>query len=189
MLKEADLIEEWKKQDPFLLDAEGLQRFLDERIPKVLKEEEKEAKHKWELFFSMWERPVVYDQLGAAWADTVPGWLKSQILIERLIQVIKGEEGRATDAEVVAHLYTASLSRPLDRDWTEIYCKLATDVMKRARQGRNYEQIEKELGIRELTEYQVGLLNELKRDLWDAGIRASKDRRRERRGRVKNLYP
>jgi len=110
------LVEEWKKQDPFLLDVDGFQKFLDERIPKVLKEEEKEGERKWNLLFSAFERPVVYDSMGRAWSDTLPSWIGNEILLERLIQVMKGEEGKATDAEVVAHLYTASMSRPLDHE-------------------------------------------------------------------------
>lgn len=181
-----DLVQEWRKQDPFLMDIDGFQKFLDKRIPQVLKEQEKLAKHKWNLFFSMWERPIVYDSFGRLWADTVPQWLKVEIILERLIQVMTGEEGMATDAEVVAHLYTASLARPIGH-WTQIYLYLTIKVMNRAGQKRDYAALEKELGIKELTIYQQDKVDHLKRDLWNAGMRAAKEKRRERKRKLKNL--
>jgi len=183
----AQLVEEWKKQDPFLLDVDGFQKFLDERIPKVLKEEEKEGERKWNLLFSAFERPVVYDSMGHAWTDTLPSWIGNEILLERLIQVMKGEEGKATDAEVVAHLYTASMSRPLDHEWTNIYCYLVCQLMRRCKRASNIDQIEKELGVRPLDDYEQQVLDRLKRDIWDAGMRASEKKRQERKRMLKNL--
>lgn len=181
------LVEEWKKKDPFLLDVDGFQKFLDQRIPKVLKEEEKEAEHKWDLLFSAFERSVVYDTMGRAWVDTLPAWIRGEILLERLIQVMKGEEGKVTDAEVVAHLYTVSMSRPLGGDWTKIYCYLVCQLMRRCKKASNIDQVEKELGVTPLDSYEKKLLNDLKRGLWDAGMRASKKKRRERKRMLKNL--
>ena len=183
----AELVEEWKKHDPFLLDIEGFQNFLDERIPKVLKEEEKEAKRKCNLLFSAFERPVVYDSMGRAWVDTLPAWTRGEILNERLIQVIKGEEGKATDSEVVAHLYTASMARALPHEWVNIYAYLVRQLMRRAKRASNIDQIEKELRVRPLDDYEQRLLDRLKRDMWDAGMRASKQKRRERKRMLKNL--
>jgi len=181
------LVEEWKKKDPYLLDVDGFQQFLDERIPKVLKEEEKEAEHKWNLLFSSFERPVVYDTMGRAWTDTLPAWIRGEILLERLTQVMKGEEGKATDAEVVAHLYTATMARPTGHEWTNIYCYLVCQLMRRCKKASNIDQIEKELNVRPLSDYEQNLLDGLKRDLWDAGMRASEQKRRERKRRLKNL--
>jgi len=183
----AQLVEEWKKKDPFLIDVEGFEKFLNDRIPKVLKEEDEEAKRKWSLLLSAFERPVVYDSMGRAWVDTLPDWIRGEILLERLIQVIKGEEGKATDAEVVAHLYTASMSRALDHEWTNIYCYLVCQLMRRCKKASNIDQIEKELGVRPLDVYEQQLLDRLKRDLWDAGIRASEKKRREHKRMLKNL--
>ena len=173
----AQLVEEWKKRgDPFLVDAEGFQEFLDKRIPKVLKEEEKEGKRRWSLLFSAFERPVVYDSMGRAWVVTLPAWIRGEILLERLIQVMKGEEGKATDAEVVAHLYTAFMARPLGYEWTKIHCCLVCQLMRRAKKASNIDQVEKELGVRPLDDYEQRLLDRLKRDIWDAGMRASKQK-------------
>ena len=184
----AQLVEEWKKKgDPFLLDAEGFQKFIDERIPKVLKEEKKEGERKWNLLFSAFERPVVYDSMGRAWVDTLPKWIKNEILLERLIQVMKGQEGKATDAEVVAHLYTACMARALPHEWVNIYAYLVCRLMRRAKRASNIDQIEKELKVRPLDDYEQQLLNRLKRNIWDSGMRASKQKRRERKRMLKNL--
>jgi hypothetical protein len=55
------------------------------------------------------------------WGDTLPEWLKTAITLERLevnMRALKGEEMTGTDAEACAHLYTASLTQPMDSDWT-----------------------------------------------------------------------
>lgn len=31
----AQLVEEWKQHDPFLIDVDGFQHFLDEQIPRL----------------------------------------------------------------------------------------------------------------------------------------------------------
>jgi len=63
--------------------------------------------------------PMLYHPGG--WEDSLPQDLKQQVIIERLLLVAKGEWDRATDAEVICYLYTASLARPLGGDWTDIY--------------------------------------------------------------------
>ncbi len=58
------------------------------------------------------------------WGDTLPDWVKTQITLERLVmnmRALKGEEMTGTDAEACAYLYTASLTAPMDDDWTQIY--------------------------------------------------------------------
>jgi len=58
------------------------------------------------------------------WGDTLPEWLKGAITLERLIENVRAlKEGQmtGTDAEACAYLYTASLTQPMDHDWTQIY--------------------------------------------------------------------
>jgi len=59
--------------------------------------------------------------------------------------------------------------------------------MRRAKKASNIDQIEKELGVRPLDDYEQQVLERLKRNLWDAGMRASKQKRRERKRTLKNL--
>ena len=46
-MSEQTLVQEWMKKDPYLLDAEGLQKFLAEKMPEVVKKQEERAKRKW----------------------------------------------------------------------------------------------------------------------------------------------
>jgi len=59
--------------------------------------------------------------------------------------------------------------------------------MRRCKRASNIDQIEKELGVRPLDDYEQQLLDGLKRDIWDAGMRASEKKRRERKRMLKNL--
>jgi len=70
------------------------------------------------------------------WGDTLPDWLKSTITLERLemnMRALKGEEMTGTDAEACAYLNTASLTQPMDHDWTQIYLYIATKVYEKWR--------------------------------------------------------
>ena len=58
------------------------------------------------------------------WGDSLPDWLKNAIVLERLTENMKetkGEQPTGTDAEACAYLNTASLSAPMDNDWSQIY--------------------------------------------------------------------
>jgi len=71
---------------------------------------------------------------GGGWEDTLPDWIKGAITMERLIEnmkSLKGEEPTGTDAEALAYMYPLTLSHPIDRDWTQIYCYLTTTVMEK----------------------------------------------------------
>src|SRR4030067_1593515 len=62
------------------------------------------------------------------WGDSLPEWLKNAITLERLAENMKetkGEQPAGTDAEACAYLNTASLSAPMDGDWSQIYLYVA----------------------------------------------------------------
>lgn len=53
-------------------------------------------------------------------------WIKNEIPIQRIAYLMlkykgKEKEGRSIDFEALAYLYTASLSRPLPDEYSEIY--------------------------------------------------------------------
>jgi hypothetical protein len=63
------------------------------------------------------------------WGDILPEWLKTAITLERMadnLKAIKGGEPTGTDAEACAYLNTASLTAPMDNDWSQIYLYVAT---------------------------------------------------------------
>ncbi|MDE1821166.1 MAG: hypothetical protein KGJ23_07975 [Euryarchaeota archaeon] len=78
--------------------------------------------------------PVIV--MPGGWGETLPEWLKGAVKMERLAQNA-ADLGRsapskeAGDAEVVAYLYTASLTRPMGDRLTKVYLNLAPKVMER----------------------------------------------------------
>lgn len=111
------------------------------------------------------------------WGDTLPEWLKETITLERLVmnmKALKGEEMTGTDAEACAYLYTASLTAPMDSDWTQIYLYIA---------GKVYSQWEKtempeDIRVESLRDDQLRDLNRLKEWIYRqrARIRLERDR-------------
>jgi hypothetical protein len=95
------------------------------------------------------------------WGDTLPEWLKSTITLERLIEnmrALKGEEMTGTDAEACAYLYTASLTVPMDSDWSEIYLYVAGKVYSSWKKTEMPEDIR----VESLRDDQLRDLNRLK---------------------------
>ena len=73
------------------------------------------------------------------WGDTLPEWLKTSITLERLamnMKALKGEEMTGTDAEACAYLNTASLTQPMNHDWTQIYLYIAGKTYTRWKKPR-----------------------------------------------------
>ena len=117
---------------------------------------------------------IVFDP---SWADVLPDWLKGEIKLQRLAQLMKGEEGIATDAEALAYVSNASLAMPLASDWVEIYQYLLTKVMR--------EKVPQELRKQSLDDYRMGLLRELQQWLWKQRAKAREERARSQRARAK----
>ena len=118
------------------------------------------------------------------WGDTLPEWLKGAITMERLMEnmkALKGGELTGTDAEACAYLYTASLTAPMDYDWSQIYLYVATQTYKRC--GKN--QMPSDIAVDSINDYQLRELNRLKAWLYRqrVKIRTEKDRA-ERRERI-----
>ena len=119
---------------------------------------------------------IVFDP---SWADVLPDWLKGEIKLQRLAQLMKGEEGIATDVEALAYVSNASLAMPLASDWVEIYQYLLTRVMK--------EKVTEELRRENLDDYRMSLLKELKQWLWRKRAKYRQERQRAERAEAKAL--
>ncbi len=117
------------------------------------------------------------------WGDSLPEWLKTAITIERMamnMKALKGEEMIGTEAEACAYLYTASLTAPMDSDWSEIYLYLANQVVRRNRDT----EIPQDIVVESLSDYRMGELCRLKRWLYERRVKARQERERgERRER------
>jgi hypothetical protein len=95
------------------------------------------------------------------WGDTLPEWLKGAITLERLemnMRALKGKEMTGTDAEACAYLYTASLTVPMDQDWSQIYLYVATRVYKRWGKG----EMPSDIAVDSISDYQMRELSRLK---------------------------
>jgi len=114
------------------------------------------------------------------WGDTLPDWLKNTITLERLamnMKALKGEEMTGTDAEACAYLYTASLTQPMDHDWTQIYLYIA---------GKTYTQwgkseMPQDIVVASINDYQMADLNRLKAWLYHKRTTVRLDRERAER--------
>jgi hypothetical protein len=117
---------------------------------------------------------IVFDP---SWADTLPDWLKVEIKMQGLIQLMTGEEGIATDAEALAYVSNASLSVPLDSEWVDIYQYLLTKVMK--------DKVPDELRKESPDDWQEEILGDLKQWLWQQRIKGRKQKVKEERAKAK----
>ena len=111
------------------------------------------------------------------WGDTLPEWLKNAITMERLamnMRALKGEEMTGTDAEACAYLYTASLTQPMDHDWTQIYLYIATRTYRRWSKNEMLGDIT----VDSLRDDQMLDLNRLKAWLYHKRITVRLDRNR-----------
>jgi hypothetical protein len=117
------------------------------------------------------------------WGDTLPEWLKGAITLERLemnLKALRGEEMTGTDAEACAYLYTAGLTAPMDRDWTQVYLYIATQTYRRWGKG----EMPADIAVDSLIDEQMSELNRLKKWLYRQRIRIRLERDRvERRQR------
>jgi len=116
------------------------------------------------------------------WGDSLPDWIKEAVTIERLIanaKQLKGEEPTGTDAEAVAYLYTASLTAPIDSDWTQIYLYLTRKVML---QNKKIEgDVPPDIKVESINDYQQMELRRFKRWLYETRVRARQDKDRAKR--------
>jgi hypothetical protein len=99
------------------------------------------------------------------WGDSLPEWLKNAITLERLIENMKETKGKlptGTDAEACAYLNTASLTAPMDGDWSQIYLYVAGKTYTRWQKSEMPDDIR----VESLTDRQTADLNRLKEWLY-----------------------
>lgn len=118
------------------------------------------------------------------WGDSLPEWLKNAITLERLTENMKAakeEQPSGTDAEACAYLNTASLTVPMDSDWSQIYLYIAGKTYTRWRKGEMPEDIR----VESLTDQQMADLNRLKEWLYRRRTTARQEQERAERRQQK----
>ncbi len=122
------------------------------------------------------------------WGDSLPDWLKTSITLERLVmnmRVLKGELPTGTDAEACAYLNTASLTQPMDHDWTQIYLYIATKVYEKWRTKESGVTMPDDIRVESLNDDQMRDLNRLKAWLYQKRTTVREDRERAERRQKK----
>ena len=116
------------------------------------------------------------------WGDSLPEWLKNAITLERLtenLKATKGEQPTGTDAEACAYLNTASLTAPMDGDWSHIYLYVAGKTYMRWQKGEMPDDIR----VDSLNGQQTADLNRLKEWLYRQRVKATQDKDKTERRR------
>jgi len=86
-----------------------------------------------------------------------------------------------TDAEACAYLYTASLTQPMDHDWTQIYLYIATQTYRQW--GKN--EMPGDIAVDSIRDDQMGELRRLKEWLYKNRTQVREDRERAERRQKK----
>ncbi len=112
------------------------------------------------------------------WGDDLPEWLRTRVTMERLIEnmqaIREGRDVTATDAEAACYLFTASLTYPMNHDWTEIYLYVAGGEMK----GEAKSEIPDDIKVEALTESQWHDLKQLKDWIYRQRVKYRKEKAR-----------
>ena len=120
------------------------------------------------------------------WGDSLPEWLKNAITLDRLTENMKstkGEQPTGTDAEACAYLNTASLTMPMDGDWSQIYLYVASKTYNRWRK----DEMPKDISVDSLTDQQMADLNRLKQWLYCRRTTARQEIKRAERLQQKEV--
>lgn len=121
------------------------------------------------------------------WGDTLPDWLKETITLERLVEnmrALKDGDMTGTDAEACAYLYTLSLTQMPSHDWIEIYLYVAGKVYEKHRTKDSGVTLPDDIRRDKISDYQMGLLKQLKRSIYESRVKLREERERGER-RVK----
>jgi hypothetical protein len=140
-----------------LFNLQEFEKHKNSPVPETAREGRKQLD---ELVHALTD-PIVLHR--SPWADTLPEWVRGQIIMERMAALIKGDPGMATDAEAMAYIYPASLDAPLDHDWSEIYLYVSTKTMEKA--GKT---VPPDIRVDKLDNYRMGLLRDLKRSIYNS---------------------
>lgn len=112
---------------------------------------------------------AIYDPVivfPGGWGESLPEWLRQEIELERMKQVMEGSKAsrrpeEATDAEALAYMYTASFLYPMPSDLVEVYLWLGKRAM-----GEQYPEHPPIEPPEELDQNQKDFLDGLKRWIW-----------------------
>ncbi|OUR98383.1 hypothetical protein A9Q86_15165 [Flavobacteriales bacterium 33_180_T64] len=110
----------------------------------------------------------------SAWQDTIPKDILKNIKLSRLLCSMQQEE-MASLTETLAYIMPRTYEAPMPTEWVNIYIWLG---LQYASQFKNKEQLNAmtDISPSKLSEYEMGLLNNLRRWIYDKRRKALKDK-------------
>ncbi len=110
----------------------------------------------------------------SAWMHDIPKEVLQNITMSRMLCQLSGEK-MASYAEVVAYIMPRTFESPMPSEWVRIY---AWSCLQYVKQFRNAETVEfaKQNAPEELTDYEMGLLNGLRKWIYEKRRKALKER-------------
>ncbi|WP_179354345.1 hypothetical protein AAFN75_09445 [Algibacter sp. AS12] len=109
----------------------------------------------------------------SAWQDTIPKDILGRIKLSRIICSMTHEK-MASLTEALAYIMPRTYEAPMQTEWVNIYTWLG---LQYAMQSRNNGQLEAmtEIAPKELSDYEMGMLNNLRKWIYDKRRKALKD--------------
>ncbi len=120
-----------------------------------------------------------------AWADTIPSRLLELVPTARMLALMKQEQ-TATYPECAIYLYTRSLEAPMDSDWTHIYTHVSCSVLQQYYKEDHWQEVQ---APRQLNEWQLHKLNDLRRHIYTKRRQIVKSNVREARPKETSTLP
>lgn len=123
----------------------------------------------------------------SAWQDVIPKDLLKNIKLSRLLCSMQHEE-MASLTEALAYMMPRTYEAPMSTEWVNIYTWLG---LQYASQFKNNNQLGamKEIAPKELSEYEMGLLSNLRRWIYDKRRKALKEKLKEAKKSETNILP
>ena len=182
MVLREQLLEDWKKHDPRLLDVEGFRKHFnkayDAQLKKTMSEEEKQF-DEWATNMATELRRPCY-LYPSPWSKDAPKPLRDRILPDRLIQLMQGIHGLATYSEVVYYMYGRTMDAPMGREWTDIYLYCGRESMPAIKEAMKTDP---DFNIHDLGSQEESLLLSIRRWIWEKSVKALKDRHKAERNK------
>lgn len=109
----------------------------------------------------------------SAWQDTIPKDILSSIKLSRIICSMTGDK-MASLTETLAYMMPRTYEAPMQTEWANIYTWLG---LQYAMQTKSKDQLEAmiEIAPKELSDYEKGLLKDLRLWIYDKRRKALKD--------------
>jgi len=145
----------------------GLSDIPVEDTPKANREDDKTIEKQIDELVGCFSDPIIVWPGG--WGESLPETIKSDITIHRMIQLMKGES-LAGWPEVCAYMFTVTLERMVSSEWVDIYMYAMTQYKG--------EAMPEDMRRDSLNDYEMGLLNDLRRWIYRRRREASQEKLR-----------